>query len=128
MLLTLTTSSLQHYKRAKKPLALSDIPDFVAEELELRGLNITAGDLKGMAATDLEKLRDRADRARCPILVLVEEKPLAAGDGTLEATLDRIFKLGLAASKLGCPNLAASAPPTSPSRPWSAQRPTSSAH
>lgn len=107
MLLTLTTSSLQHYKRAKKPLAISDIPDFVAEELELRGLNLTASDLKGMAATDLEKLRDRADRARCPILVLVEEKPLDfAGDGTLEATLDRIFKLGLAASKLGCPNLA----------------------
>ncbi len=107
MLLTLTATSLQHYKRAKKALDVADLPDFVAEELELRGLSMNAAMLKGMSATELEKLRDRADRARCPVLVLVEDR---AQDFTTEHALaqarDRVAKLGMAASKLGCPNVA----------------------
>lgn len=107
MLLTLTASSLQHYRRAKKPLAVEDIPEFVAEELGLRGLSLNAGLLKGKSIADLERLRDRADRAHCPVLVLVEEEEQdfvsVAG---LRAAEERLGRLGLAASKLGCPNLA----------------------
>lgn len=107
MLLTLTTSSLQHLRRAKKPLAVNDIPEFVASELELRGLSLNASLLKGMNATDLERLRDRADRAHCPVLVLLEETPHDFSvDATLALTQERILKLGLAASKLGCPSVA----------------------
>lgn len=107
MLLTLTASSLQHYKKAKQPLAVGDIPDFVAEELELRGLTLNAALLKGMNASDLERLRDRADRARCPVLVLLEEVSQDfTTDAALAQTQERVLKLGMAASKLGCPNIA----------------------
>lgn len=107
MLLTLTTSSLQHYRRDRKPLDVMDIPEFVAEELGLRGLSLNASLLKGMSIVQVERLRDRADRVHCPILVLVEDE---AHDFSSEATLagvqDRLVKLGMAASKLGCPGLA----------------------
>lgn len=107
MLLTLTASSLQHYRRAKKPLELMSIPDFVAEELGLRGLSMNASLLRGLSAVDLEKLRDRADRARCPLLVLLEEADQDfVSDVGIVAALDRVAKLGLAASKLGCPSVA----------------------
>ncbi len=107
MLLTLTTSSLQHLRRAKKALPVMDMPEFVATEFELRGLSMNAALLKGMSVADLEKLRDRADRAHCPILVLVEETPHDfSTNASLAKSQERILKLGMAASKLGCPSVA----------------------
>lgn len=107
MLLTLTTSSLQHVRITKKPLAVQDMPEFVAEEFELRGLSMNASLLRGMNATELERLRDRADRAHCPVLVLVEEAPQDfSTPQALAASLERVGKLGVAAGKLGCPSVA----------------------
>ncbi|MBM4099636.1 MAG: TIM barrel protein [Planctomycetes bacterium] len=106
MLLTLSTRSLQHAKRAKAPLGPMDVPDFVAEELGLKGLNVHTPLLKGMVPRDLEALRDRADRARCPILVLVDETALDFGPDSGPASIERVAKLGLCASKLGAPAVA----------------------
>lgn len=106
MLLTLSTRSLQHVKRAKAPLGPMDVPEFVAEELGLKGLNVHTPLLKGMVPRDLESLRDRADRARCPILVLVDETPLDFGPDAGPASIERVGKLGLCASKLGAPAIA----------------------
>lgn len=106
MLLTLSTRSLQHFKRAKAPLGPMEVPDFVAEELGLKGLNVHTPLLKGMVPRDLESLRDRADRARCPILVLVDDTPLDFGPDAGPASIERVAKLGLCASKLGAPSVA----------------------
>jgi sugar phosphate isomerase/epimerase len=103
MLLTVSTRSLQHVKREKEPLAPLDIPDFVAEQLGLKGLYVNTPLLRGMAAKDLERLRDRADRARCPVLVLVDDAPLDFGGEEAAASIARVERLGLAASKLGAP-------------------------
>jgi hypothetical protein len=106
MLLTVSTRSLQHVKRAKAALAPLDIPDFVAEELGLKGLNVNTSLLRGMAAKDVERLRDRADRARCPVLLLVDESALEFGGDDAAASIARVERLGLAASKLGAPAVA----------------------
>ena len=106
MLLTVSTRSLQHVKREKEPIAPLDVPDFVAEQLGLKGLNVFSSLLRGMAARDLERLRDRADRARCPVLVLVDETPLDFGGDAAAGSMRRVETLGLAASKLGAPAVA----------------------
>ncbi len=105
MLLTVTSRSLQHVKRDKRPLEPIEVPDFVAEHLGLKGLNVHVPLLKGMAVKDLERLRDRADRARCPVLVLVEERVLDFAQAPAEC-IARVERLGLAASKLGAPSVA----------------------
>jgi hypothetical protein len=106
MLLTLSSRSLMHVKRAKVALTPMEVPEFAAEELGLKGLNANVSLLKGMAVKDLERLRDRADRARCPILVLVDEAPLDFGPVHGPASIKRVENLGLAASKLGAPSVA----------------------
>jgi hypothetical protein len=114
MLLTVTSRSLQHVKRDKRPLEPIEVPDYVAEHLGLKGLNVHTPMLKGMAVKDLERLRDRADRARCPILVLVEERVLDYEHAPADC-IARVERLGLAACKLGAPSVAieiGSIPPT----------------
>lgn len=106
MLLTVSSRSLQHVKRAKRAIEPMELADFVAEELGLKGLNANTSLLRGMGAKDLERLRDRADRARCPILVLVDDAALDFGPEQGPASIVRIERLGLAASKLGAPAVA----------------------
>lgn len=106
MLLTLSSRSLQYVKRAKRALEPMEIPDFAAEELGVKGINANTALLRGMVAKDLERLRDRADRARCPILVLVDDAPLDFGPDAGPMSIQRIERLGMAASKLGAPAVA----------------------
>ena len=106
MLLTISSRSLQYVKRAKQALQPMEIPDFAAEELGVKGINANTALLRGMGAKDLERLRDRADRARCPILVLVDEAALDFGPDAGAASIARIERLGMAASKLGAPAVA----------------------
>ncbi len=106
MLLTITSRSLLYVKRAKAPLTPAELPEFAAEELGMKGMNVNASLLKGMGVAELERLRDRADRARCPILVLIDEAPLAFGGPEGAKAVDRVSRLGMAASKLGAPSIA----------------------
>ena len=77
--------------------------------LGLRGLNLPTDMLKGFGLAELERFRDEAHRAHCPVLMLSEEAPINfAVRGTKEwtAALDRLRRLGTAANRLGCPAIA----------------------
>ena len=94
MLLTLATRSLRTLiSREEGVLTLFDLPEFAIKQLLLRGLNVEASMLAGRSLQDLDRLRDRADKAACPFLVLVEENPLpfaAADPERREAAADRV--------------------------------------
>jgi sugar phosphate isomerase/epimerase len=82
-----------------------DVPDFAIRQLKLRGLNIDASMLAGWSLSQLDELRDRADKAACPCLLVVEDKPLplaTTGPKKRAQTLERIERLGAAAHRLGC--------------------------
>ena len=105
MLLALSAGSLRGaLTRAKSPLALHDLPAFVREELDLRGLNLPTDLLAGRPPADLDRIRDRADRVGCPCLMLVETDPLdlAGADAKQAAAMERLRRLGTAAHRLGC--------------------------
>ena len=105
MLLTLATSSLRHLADDVGPASAMDIPAFVRDELELRGLNVDASMLAGWSLEQLDELRDRADKAECPCLVLIERRPLALAhhaERDRRDARDRLQRLGAAAHRLGC--------------------------
>jgi sugar phosphate isomerase/epimerase len=111
MLLTLSTRSLirRISGNGGGSLSLLDLPDFVSRELQLRGLNVPASMLSGWSLQDLDDLRDRADKAGCPCLVLIEDTPLrfAADDVSQEEKVrERVKRLAVAANRLGCNALA----------------------
>lgn len=86
---------------------LRAVPGFASSELGLRGLNIPTGLLAGRPSTELDSLRDAADKAGCPCLVLVEDQPLAVADPAARAAVeDRVRRLAAAANRLGCRDIA----------------------
>lgn len=91
------------------PAAILGLPRFAMEHLDLRGLSVSAGMLSGWSVGDLERLRDAADKAACPCLVLSEPEPLGFGDSDQairRAAADRLSRLGAAAHRLGCNSVA----------------------
>lgn len=96
---------LQPLPRKGTKLDLLDMPQFVAEELELRGLNLPVEMIRGHSATMLEKLRDQADRVHCPCLILYQDEPLDFHGNSAGAT-QALKNLGRAAKMLGCGELA----------------------
>lgn len=89
--------------------AILGLPRFAMEHLELRGLSVSAGMLSGWSVGDLERLRDAADKAACPCLVLSDPEPLEFGDAgaaARRAAADRLGRLGAAAHRLGCNSVA----------------------
>ncbi len=107
MLLTLSTRSLKSRLQSEQDDALDilDLPAFTSNQLLLRGLNIQASLLSGWDHARLDKLRDRADKAACPCLVLIEDAPLSLIDpdeSQREISKDRIRRLAAAAHRLGC--------------------------
>jgi len=107
MLLTLSTASFrkQIEKKGNDGLSLLDLPKLAINELQLRGLNVPASMLAGWALPELDRLRDAADKAGCPCLVLVQDEPLPVAesdDASLSACASRIERLAVAANRLGC--------------------------
>ena len=107
MLLTLSSGSLRKQIKAngKGGLTMFDLPTFVIKQLHLHGLNLPASMLSGWSLEDLDRLRDRADKAACPCLVLIGDTPLAFGDadpGVRKAAVERVRRLAVAANRLGC--------------------------
>jgi sugar phosphate isomerase/epimerase len=111
MLLTLSTGSLRNLlcRNGDGGMSMFDVPAFTIKELKLHGLNILASMLAKWSLEDLDKLRDKADKASCPCLVLVEDVPLPLADAnpaTRKAAAERIRRLAVAANRLGCNALA----------------------
>jgi sugar phosphate isomerase/epimerase len=109
MLLTLNASCLRSQlvpaAGSAPALALSDLPQYTREVLGLGGLNLTTDLLVGADRRKLEQLRERADRAGCPCLLLIEAEPqkLGATDAaTAEAVIGRMLRVIEAAQILSC--------------------------
>lgn len=92
----------------KLPRSLFELPDFVATDLQLRGLNLPTDLLKGFGLPEVDKLRDAADRAHCPVLLLFEEPAIDFTErgANWAKSVERLRRLGLAANRLGCPSIA----------------------
>jgi len=116
MLLTLATRSLASQVSSKPgegsgSMPMVDVPQFTIERLQLRGMNVPASMLAGSSLSDLDVLRDRADKAGCPCLVLIEDSPLdfaTEDEARGEAAADRVQRVAAAAHRLGCNSLAIS--------------------
>ncbi|MEM7228693.1 MAG: TIM barrel protein [Planctomycetota bacterium] len=110
MLLTLATGSLASMiGDAEDQMSLLEVPDFAVRHLQLRGLNVPASMLAGWSLEDLDALRDRADKAACPCLVLFEDSPLPFGhrsEKKRDEAADRTRRLAVGANRLGCNALA----------------------
>lgn len=110
ILLTLSAGSVGPLVTAKDPRCptIFAVPQFVATDLQLRGLNLPAAMLAGFGMPDIDKLRDEADRAHCPVLLLSEEVPIdfTVRGAAFAKSLERLRRLGLAANRLGCPSVA----------------------
>lgn len=118
MLLTLSANALAARLTAKKgraaqsALALTDLPRFTRDELGLYGLNLTTGLLTAGGAADVRKIdaiREAADRASCPCLVLTESdpQPMATLDEKKGmAAVERMVRVVQAANRLGCNSVA----------------------
>ncbi|MAY73554.1 MAG: hypothetical protein CMJ31_02310 [Phycisphaerae bacterium] len=109
MLLTCAVSSIADLLKpagSKPPrLKLSDVPAYVREELGLHGLTLSTSFLVGSTRERLEAFRDRADKARCACLMLLEDAalPLATeDDDAAETHVDRLRRVVEAAHLLGC--------------------------
>ncbi|TVQ62592.1 MAG: hypothetical protein EA378_04490 [Phycisphaerales bacterium] len=109
MLLTCNASSLKSLikppRGAKPKLALADLPAFVRTELELHGVNLSTDLLVGATRSDLTAIRDRADKAGCACLTLIEPDALdlaTESDKAREAAIARGKRVIEAAHILGC--------------------------
>ncbi len=110
MLLTLSTNSLTKLMDKKSGgLQLLDVPALAHDKLDLRGLNVSASMLKGWTMQELDALRDAADKAHCPCLVLFDDVPLPFAATTAarrEKARKRLQMIGKAAHRLGCNSIA----------------------
>lgn len=106
MLLTLSANSLSRRIGSSGPLGvdLLDLPAFAREHLDLYGLQLAASMLAGVDHDYFDRLRDRADKAGCPCLTLVEHdpQPIAGADDRARPALERMDRVIRAAHKLGC--------------------------
>ncbi len=106
MLLSLCLQSIRPLLTGRSPkLKLPDVPAFTRDVLGLNGLTLSTDLLKGSTRTDLELLRDRADKAACACLMLAEPDPLpfATEDFDLgTAAVNRAHQVLRAAQVLGC--------------------------
>jgi sugar phosphate isomerase/epimerase len=109
MLLTLTANSLRSALTARtgsrSRIDLLDLPAYTRQTLGLHGLNLPTALLAGADMDRLEALRDRADKAGCACLLLIEPTPQPFGSPTesrAEAAAARTGRVIRAAPLLGC--------------------------
>lgn len=109
MLLTLNASCLRDRLlpsgSAPPALALTDLPHYTKDVLGLGGLNLSTDLLVGADRRRLENLRERADRAGCPCLLLIEAEPqrlVSDEPGVAEASIARMLRVLEAAQILAC--------------------------
>ncbi len=110
MLLTLSVNSVRSlFDGAKSKLSLLDLPKFARNEIGLHGLNVQTRYLAGWDIPKIDRLRDEADKAACPCLILIEDEPQRLGDrniATDEAAVDRMDRVLRVAHRLGCSGVA----------------------
>jgi hypothetical protein len=92
--------------RAKKPkLDILDLPSYTKETLGLSGFNLSTDLLVGSNRSRLQSIRERADRASCSCLLLIEPDPQNFGskdEKLVMAAAQRMSNVVEAAHILGC--------------------------
>lgn len=112
MLLTLHAESLADQlkpDKGKPSLSLLDLPAYTRDTLDLHGLNLTTRLLVGSTRSDLERLRDAADKARCACLLLIDPDALEfahESDTVGDAAIERTLRVMQAGQFLGCNSVA----------------------
>jgi sugar phosphate isomerase/epimerase len=102
MLLIASSSTFDKPLAAGK-LALEDLPRHVHEEHGLRGLSLTTDLLAGADMRRLDQLREAADKAVCPILMLRETAAQNFSDvDSVDEAAQRVQRVLHAAQRLGC--------------------------
>lgn len=105
-MLILDASSFRHaLAAARGGLSLLDLPRKAHDELGLRGLVLPTDFLAGADIRRIETLRERADKALCPCLYLVETEVHYLGSAKPDdaaASADRLDRVLQAAQRLGC--------------------------
>ncbi|MDX2114268.1 MAG: hypothetical protein SFZ24_01435 [Planctomycetota bacterium] len=110
MLLTLSIKAVwnlpQFSGRTSGPL---DLPRWAREDLGVHGLTLQTSLFSGWEAARFDALRDAADKAGAPCLILVEDAPLALADqdpAKADAAVERAERVLRVASRLGCSSVA----------------------
>lgn len=109
MLLTLSASCIRSMfapgRGGRGKLSVMELPDLARRTLGLHGLNVPTDLLAGLSREQLERLRDRADKAGAACLVLVEDEPLPLGvesESVAAGAVDRLRRVVQAGQLLGC--------------------------
>ncbi|MBX9735527.1 MAG: TIM barrel protein [Phycisphaerales bacterium] len=108
MLLTLNVGALKQRLQGLNghpKLKLTDAPAFARQEIGVNGLVLSTDLLVGADRPMLHKVLEAADKAGCPILVLMELTPHPLGSEdvvTVEAATERCLRVAQAAHWLGC--------------------------
>lgn len=108
MLLTLNAHCLRSLLQAspkgrRQAMSVFDLPAFTKQTLGLNGLNLSTDMLVGFDRAQLEALRERADKAACSCLLLIESEAQSFSDAeSAEATIARMRRVITAANILGC--------------------------
>lgn len=112
MLLTLSAQSYRSkLAPGKGALSLFDLPKIAREEFDLQGIVIQTSMLAGWDENKIDKLRDSADKAGSPVLLLIEDQPqpLADADKAIgESAVARLDRVVRVAHRLGCSGVALS--------------------
>lgn len=114
MLLTLSAKSFQKEIQSRRSgsMSLTDLPKHAHHELGLNGLIIQTSLLAGWDTKEIERLRDAADKAACPCLMLVEDREHvieSLDDPKFAEIEDRMERVLRVAHRLGCAGVAISA-------------------
>lgn len=84
-------------------ITVEGLPRHLHDEHGIRGMSLTADLLAGADMARLDALREAADKAVCPILLLQESDPQNFSDPeTLNAAVERVSRVLHAAQRLGC--------------------------
>lgn len=114
MLLTLASKSV--CDPARGPLVpLHSAPKWAREVLGVYGITVHTSLLAGWDIAQVERLRDDADKAGAPCLLLVEEQPQPLADpkdDVGESSIERIDRVLRVGHRLGCSSIAMSIQPT----------------
>ncbi len=113
-MLLIASATMFRKKLDKGDLALEDLPRHLHEEHAIRGMSLTADLLAGADMARLDALREAADKAVCPILLLQESEPQDFSSmDTVDESVDRVERVLHAAQRLGCSAVAIEVAPAS---------------
>jgi sugar phosphate isomerase/epimerase len=112
MLLTLSVAALRDQldlDGSDGPISPFDVPKLAIDEFDLNGLHLPTWLFRGWGAKQVDRFRDRADKAGCPCLVLSEDEPhpmCDEADDTVRDTVERMERVLRVAHRLGCSSVA----------------------